>query len=252
MWSSDAVRWQEFDAIVIRSCWDYHLRIALFHAWLAYLDSIAVPVWNSTDVVRWNSNKRYLLDLARQGIYTIPTELVCDGTSSAIEGAAESRAWPAFVVKPAVSASGHETHSFQAPLSALDRSIIDRVTSLGDVLVQPFAPEVRCDGELSLIFFEGAYSHATLKRAAPGEFRVQAEHGGSDGPVVPNDAVVRQAACALSTLPEAPLYARVDGILRDGAFLLMELELIEPTLYLENDPRAAVRLGAAIAKRLPG
>ena len=252
VWSSDTVRWQEFDAIVIRSCWDYHLQIGLFHAWLAYLDSITVPVWNATDIVRWNSNKRYLLDLAARGIATIPTELVRGATSSGVERIAAVRAWPAFVVKPAVSASGHETHSFHAALSARDRAVIDRVASLGEILVQPFAPEVRRDGEWSLTFVEGVFSHATLKRAAAGEFRVQAEHGGSDGPIVPSDAVVRQAECALLTLPETPLYARVDGILRDGAFLLMELELIEPNLYLENDSRAAVRLAAAIADRLPG
>ena len=250
VWSSDSVAWASFDAVLIRSCWDYHLHIAVFRDWLARLESIGVRVWNLPAVVRWNADKRYLIDLARRGVATIPTTIVSTGNGRDVEGIIASNGWRAFVVKPAISASGHETHVFNASINDADRATIARVASLCDVLVQPFAEEVRRDGELSFTFIDGAYSHATLKRAPPGEFRVQTEHGGSVEAADPPRGLVDEAARALEGFSELPLYARVDGIVRDGSFLLMELELIEPNLFLAFAPGAARRLARAIAARL--
>ena len=130
------------------------------------------------------------------------------------------------------------------------RSLIARVTGLTDVLVQPFAPEVPRNGEYSFTFIEGEFSHAAMKRARAGEFRVQTEHGGSVEPAEVNASLVVQASHALAVLPEVPLYARVDGITRGDAFLLMELELIEPNLFLELGKGAADRLARGILRSL--
>lgn len=250
VWSDAAVAWDSFDAVVVRSCWDYHLRLAEFGAWLTRLESLRIPVFNSPATIRWNSDKRYLLDLARKGITTIPTMIVEDGDARAIERVAAAEAWSRFVVKPAVSASGYETYALSSPLNARDRELLARVAAVGDVLVQPFAEEVPRDGEFSFTFIGGELSHVTIKRAAGDEFRVQTEHGGTVARSDASGSLREQAARVISALPETPLYARVDGIARGDAFLLMELELIEPNLFLEFENGAALRMARAIAARL--
>jgi glutathione synthase/RimK-type ligase-like ATP-grasp enzyme len=250
VWSDHSERWTEFDAVVIRSCWDYHLHFADFLAWLARLDTADVAVWNSPSLVRWNADKRYLLDLARRGVATIPTMIVPHGRATDVESFAIAESWTRFVLKPTVSASGYETHALSIPLDDAARGAIARVTTIGDALLQPFVDEVSRNGEYSFTFIDGSFSHATLKRATPGEFRVQTEHGGSVEPVDAPRTLIEQATHVLHALPEAPLYARVDGIARGSAFLLMELELIEPNLFLGESSDAADRLAAAIARRL--
>lgn len=250
VWSSSDVDWSAFDGVVIRSCWDYHRAFDAFSTWLARLESHAIPVWNPIPLVRWNADKRYLLDLARCGVPTIPTVVIPRGEGRRAASIASAEGWSKIVVKPAVSASGYETHAFAAPFDGEAMDTVARVASLCEVLVQPFAPEVSRDGELSLVFLGGEFSHAARKRAAPGEFRVQVEHGGTVEPTIVSGDVIEQASRAIAALDESPVYARVDGILRDGALLLMELELIEPNLFLELRESAAERLASAVAERL--
>ena len=252
IWSSDGVVWKDFDAVIIRSCWDYHLRFPEFVSWLDRLDTTGIHVWNSSSLVRWNAHKRYLLDLAQRGVATIPTVIVPRGRPNDVAAIVDAEGWTRFVLKPAVSASGHETHALRSPLSDDALATIARVTSSGDALLQPFAEEIARDGEYSYTFIDGDFSHATLKRAQTetGEFRVQTEHGGSVDPVDAPAALIEQAARVLSVLSERPLYARVDGIARGSAFLLMELELIEPNLFLAESDGAVDRLARAIVSRL--
>lgn len=250
VWSSDATEWETFDAVVIRSCWDYHLHIDAFRAWLDRLEAIPVPVYNSLGLVRWNADKRYLLDLARRGVPTIPTSVVRRNHPEDIDRVLADTGWRRFVIKPTISASGYETYALRTPLTDEARQAVVRVTAVGDALVQPFVEEVPRDGEYSFTFIDAAYSHATLKRATAGEFRVQTEHGGSADPVAPSKELIEQAARVLEALDEVPLYARVDGVVRENAFLLMELELIEPNLFLEFGTGAAERMARAIVARV--
>jgi glutathione synthase/RimK-type ligase-like ATP-grasp enzyme len=148
--------------------------------------------------------------------------------------------------------NGYETYALRSPLEDSAHTAIARVTTTGDALLQPFAEEVSRDGEYSFTFIDGELSHATLKRAKAGEFRVQTVYGGSVEPIDAPAALSDQASHALSVLPEMPLYARVDGIARGSAFLLMELELIEPNLFLAAATGAANRFAAAIVRRLEG
>jgi glutathione synthase/RimK-type ligase-like ATP-grasp enzyme len=252
VWSSEEVIWETFDAVVIRSCWDYHLRVAAFREWLARLDASRLPVWNSVGLVEWNSHKNYLIDLERRGVTIVPTRLIGEGGSAAIEAVVRDAGWSRFVLKPAVSASGFETHAFDADFGAETRQAIDRVTRLGDVLVQPFLEEVPARGEHSLIYFEGKFSHAAIKRAAASDFRVQTEHGGSVTPVLVDQWLVDAGMKALKALPDMPLYARVDGVARNDEFLLMELELIEPNLFFELQPGSAAAFASAVATVLAG
>lgn len=250
MWSDTSVDWAGFDGVVIRSCWDYHRRYAEFFAWLDMLDARRVPVWNPTSTVRWNSTKRYLVDLAARGVTTVPTRIIAAASIESVTETARREGWSRFVVKPAVSASAYETHAFTLPLGGDDRDAIERVAIHGDALVQPFVDEVTTDGELSLIFFDGEFSHAAIKRTRPGDFRVQSEHGGTVAPIDVAPAIVAHAKRSLDALDTVPVYARVDGVGDDRSFRLMELELIEPHVFLGNASGLAERFASAIVRRL--
>jgi len=250
VWSDRSVDWPSFDAVVIRSCWDYHRRHGEFVAWLDALDASRRPVWNPTPMVRWNSDKRYLVDLARRGVATVPTLIVERGSLVRVPDVARAEGWTRFVVKPTVSASAYETHALELPLSASDRAAIERVVAHSDALVQPFLEEVTTDGELSLIFFDGVFSHAAIKRSRRGDFRVQTEHGGTVAPIDVASSIVAEAKRSLDAIGELPLYARVDGIGDAESFRLMELELIEPNVFLAAADASADRFAAAIAGRL--
>lgn len=251
VWSDARVDWSRYDGVVIRSCWDYHRRIGEFRDWLQRLESLGVPVWNSPSLVRWNADKHYLLDLASRGIATVPT-MIAAGSAVVrdVEQIAAAEGWSHIVIKPAISASGQDTYALRAPFDDAARAKVESAASGGSILVQPFADEVARNGEFSFTFIDGAFSHATLKRAAVGEFRVQTDHGGSVESVDAPAELAHQAQRVLEALPETPLYARVDGIARGGAFLLMELELIEPNLFLGFSDGAAERFARAIRARL--
>ena len=250
VWSDRSVDWRSFDGVVIRSCWDYHRRHDEFVSWLDALDASRRRVWNPTPTVRWNSDKRYLIDLARRGVATVPTRIVERGSIARVHDVAAAEGWTRFVVKPAVSASAHETHALTLPLGAEDRAAIERVVAHGEALVQPFVDEVTTDGELSLIFFDGVFSHAAIKRSRRGDFRVQTEHGGTVAPFDVVPSIVAEARRSLDALDEMPLYARVDGVGDERSFRLMELELIEPNVFLALADGSADRFAAAIAGRL--
>ena len=251
VWSSHAM-WTAFDAVVIRSFWDYHLHSDAFYAWLSSLENSGVPLWNPASMIRWNSDKKYLIELEERGVPTIHTEIVRRGRAADVEEVVARNGWTKFVIKPAISASGFETYALTVPLDEFSRATIARVASGGDMLVQPFADEVPDAGELSFMFLDGEFSHAALKRAAvaTGEFRVQTEHGGSVERTSTPSHLVEQAARSLAALPAIPLYARVDGIVRDDQFVLMELELIEPNLFLDLEPTAPGRMAHGIVRRL--
>jgi glutathione synthase/RimK-type ligase-like ATP-grasp enzyme len=250
VWSDASVDWTTFDAVVIRSCWDYHRRHAEFMAWLDRLDASRCRVLNPTSTVRWNSDKRYLVDLAGRGVPTVPTRIVERGSRAAAADVARAEGWARFVVKPTVSASAYETHALSLPLDASDRAAIERVVARGDALVQPFLEEVTTDGELSLIFFDGVFSHAAIKRTRHGDFRVQTEHGGTVAPIDVTRAIVAEAKASLDVLDDMPLYARVDAVGDERSFRLMELELIEPNVFLAAAQGSADRFARAIVQRL--
>src|ERR1700722_15705017 len=252
MWSDPAIEWTQYSAAVIRSCWDYHHRINEFLDWIGRLETARVPVINSAGTVRWNASKTYLTELGAGGV-PIPLPIVV--RQGALDGEAApaitALASPAAVSKPAVSATAYETWRATVPLQPVDTARLRALTARGDVIVQSFVREIATSGELSLVFFDGVYSHAARKPPRQGDFRVQADHGGlleiADAPA----EIIRQAEAIVRHAPSVPTYARVDGVVKGGVFTLMELELIEPELYLSQATAAAPRFAAAIARAIP-
>jgi glutathione synthase/RimK-type ligase-like ATP-grasp enzyme len=249
VWDDPAPAWSPFDRLVLRSVWDYHLRPDEFAAWLAARAGDGSTMWNPASLVRWNLHKSYLRSLAGSGIATVETEWLARGSSPALAERMDARGWADVVVKPAVSASAHRTFRVARADAPAHQADLDAILASGDALVQPFAREVTDEGEWSLLFLGGAFSHAVRKRPAPSDFRVQEEFGGRAETSDPGNGVVAQAAAALAAAPGRTAYARVDGIVRNGGFVLMELELIEPVLYLARHPDAPARLAAAILAR---
>ncbi|HJU88020.1 MAG TPA: hypothetical protein VJ672_01425, partial [Gemmatimonadaceae bacterium] len=233
VWSEPSVRWSMYDAVILRSTWDYHTRYLEFRRWLAKVESLGVRVWNAPNVVRWNMNKHYLQDLARRGVRVADTVWLSEGTTPDVNAILKRTRWERVVVKPVVSASSYRT--WTSPARMLDDELgrVQEMLSDGTVMLQRFMPEIVEQGELSLVYLGGRFSHAVAKRAAPGEFRVQNQFGGTSELVSVSKTTRRTADRILRTVGEPLLYARVDGVEVGGEFVLMELEVVEPYLFLE-------------------
>lgn len=245
VWDAD-VEWRRYDAVIVRSCWDYHLRPGAFLDWVGTLERAAIPLWNPARLLRWNLDKAYLGDLAARGIPVAPTVFLSKGVEANLGQILEREGFREAVVKPAISASGFDTFRTSPERATLDQARLLQGLSRGSVLIQRFLPEICDSGEWSFTFFAGAYSHAFLKVPRSGEFRVQKEYGGSALPKDPPPSLLAAASDVLRAVTEPWLYARVDGIEASGALVVMELEMIEPWLFLQCDPRAADRFAEAI------
>jgi glutathione synthase/RimK-type ligase-like ATP-grasp enzyme len=203
--------------------------------------------------VRWNLDKRYLRDLAARGVPIVPTLWIEPGDGTTPEEAVRRIAeagWPELVVKPTVSAGAWRTLRLRREEVGGRLDWLRESLAAGGLMAQPFLPEIVREGEHSLLFFDGVLSHAVLKRPRDGDFRVQWAHGGREVPVTPAASTVAEARAVLDAAPSAGLYARVDGVLRDGRLLLMELEQIEPYLFLGGAPGSAERFVRALCARL--
>lgn len=219
-------------AVVVRSCWDYHLRPRAFDDWVGRVERAGVPLVNSPRLIRWNMHKGYLLELERAGVPIVPTRLVGAGAAVSLASVVAEHGWTEAVVKPAVSLNGWRTwRTAGGAAGARHADEFDAMIGEADVLIQRYVPEIATSGEWSLVFFGGRFSHAVRKLPAAGEFRVQVEHGGSVRLAEPPAPMVDQALHAIAALPDAPAYVRVDGVVVEDAFLVMEVEAIDPTLH---------------------
>ena len=248
-----AVAWSAYEAVVVRSTWDYHRDPETFLDVLADIDRSGARLLNSLALVRWNARKLYLRELHALGLATVPTvwrEALGPGELARVFEELEA---DDIIVKPVVSASAEGTERIdrQAPNGRVH--YVEAEFSARALLAQPVARAVLDEGEFSLIYLGGAYSHAVRKTPRLGDFRVQEEHGGTIRPAEP-EATLRMAGdAALAALPEVPLYARVDIVRAndDAGWWLMELELIEPALYLGTSPGAPERFARALDDLFP-
>ena len=218
------VDWTLFDRVILRSCWDYHLRTTEFLEWIEELDRLSVPLQNSASLVRWNTDKRYLLELQSAGMRIPLTVWIDDHEDANVHAILDAQGWDSAVAKPTVSASAHLLKR------VFKGEPVVRVK--GPAMIQEFMPEILAPGELSLVFIAGEFSHSVVKLPTPGEFRVQSQFGGTARTVQPSPETIATANRIVEVLPDRPLYARVDGIQCNAGFVLMEVEVIEPVLFL--------------------
>jgi len=250
IWNDPSADWTDFDAIIIRSTWDYHHRAEEFRSWIDALDAAGAPLWNPPALLRWNMEKTYLRDLERAGIPIVPTEWLEQGTKPDLGGLLAERGWADAVVKPVISAAASRTWrvSHSTALEVGER--LTESLDAGDVMVQPFVREIQTRGEWSLMFIGGDFSHAVRKMPTEGDFRVQTGFGGRSITDDPGDEVVRAAQRVLNAAPSPWLYARVDGIETEAGFVLLELEMLEPSLFFSHTESGAARFADAIIARV--
>ena len=234
--------WSLFDLVVIRTPWDYFLHLEEFLSWVEDVEQVT-KVLNSSRILRWNSHKKYLKELSGFGVPTVPTVWVTKNQQCA--DLIDSIAWPIVVVKPAVSIGAIGALKGQSKDDHVKQHLEEEVKK-GDVMIQPFLESVADFGELSLIYFNGVYSHSILKKPQQGDYRVQDAYGGTNALYEPEIEAQKIGDQVLRYLPDFSLYARVDLVKYQNQWLLMELEAIEPELFLPIAPQASIRLAAAI------
>lgn len=235
---------QAYDLVVPLVAWGYHNAPDDFRRALAAIKAKGFRMQNPPEIVSWNVDKRYLRDLAEAGVRIVPTVFVEAVTAAAIAAARADFGQKAVVLKPVISAGAKNTLVHEG--ESLPENVPD-----GAAMIQPFMPAIQSEGEWSLLFYGGSLSHAVLKTPKAGDFRSQPDYDARLRVETPPVEAVELAYQALEFVGQSLLYARVDMV-RDeaGRFCLMELELIEPDLYLGYDEGAAGRLAHAIEHAL--
>ncbi len=244
----DELDWAAYALVVVRSTWDYFDRVVEFCDWAAGVEWVTRLV-NPADVIRWNSHKGYLIELAAKGVATVPTRLI-PGGSRDVDLQLSECPWDEVVVKPAIDGGARQT--LRARRDGVEaRRHAETLAASGDVVVQPFVAGIHA-GERSLIFLGGRFSHAVRKVPAEGDYRTQYFYGGAEFEHEPDSLELRIALSAIDNAPGRLTYARVDLVDWEGAPSLIELEAIEPDLFLRRSPQRLDRFVATIRAELGG
>ena len=232
-WADESVDWTKYSCIVHKCPWDYVAKTQLFYNWLEKIKALGIPMHNPADILKWNSDKHYLQDIANAGLKVIPTIFLESGTKFRAAEYLKQFNSTGIIVKPCISGTSRNTFKITNENTA-DETLINQLLQQEAMMVQPFMPQVIEEGEWSLLFFNGRFSHALLKTPVNGDFRSQANFGARIQPRMPEPGVLESAGRYVSTFANGCLYARVDGLIIENEFYLMELELIDPVLFLST------------------
>lgn len=257
-WRKPDVDWSNYNAVIIRSPWDYQQDAAAFLSVLEAIEASSAHLENNLAIVRWNIDKQYLIDLQKHEVIIVPTiwqdrlaqnKLSADILSEYFEYFEQEQ----IVLKPRISANADNTFWLTRSNYSQHLEQINLAFSTRDFMVQPFMESVINEGEYSLFYFNGHYSHAILKTPKANDFRVQEEHGGQLLSVTPEPVLMecaQQTMDAIKKSHQTPLYARVDFVRYENGFALMEAELIEPSLYFNMDDESPIRFAKAFVERI--
>lgn len=225
--------------VVIRSTWDYIDHVERFRAWLDHLDEQGAVVHNATAIMRGNLHKEYLFHLAYRGVPTVPTRLLRAGSSVSMARMLAGTGWDDLVLKPAVGAGARQTvHLGRLGWDATEAHLRE-LLAMRDVLAQPYVEAIATEGEVSVVAVDGMLTHAVGKRPARGDWRVQETFGGHAERVDLDGHLLGAARRVLAAAGRVPAFARIDLVPYEGAWHLMELELVEPYLWFALAPEAA-------------
>ncbi len=257
-WRAKNVDWDKYNAVIIRTPWDYQEDAPAFLQVLKDIEESSAHLENSLSIVQWNIDKIYLQDMEKLGVKLVPTlwqnrlekqSLSLDDLRTFFTTFNSEQ----FVLKPRISANADNTFWLTKDNIADTLPAINQAFKERDFMAQPFMSNIISEGEYSLFYFNGQYSHAILKTPKDNDFRVQEEHGGRLKTINPEPELLTQAQhCmhALKQLHQMPLYARVDFVRHNDSFALMEAELIEPSLYFNMDDQSAARFAQAFVDRM--
>lgn len=249
-WDNPTYEWQETKSVFFRTIWDYFERFDEFWEWLEQVKT-KTRLINSYELIKWNIDKHYLKDLSSWGIETVPTYFADKGCNMKLHEIAKRNQWKDLVIKPAISASAFKTYKILANEIQANEKLFNSLVQERNMLVQPYFETITQLGEASLMVFDGKFTHAILKKAQPGDFRVQDDFGGTVHNYIPTKAEINFAEKVFETCKTKPVYGRVDIVWdNDKNFYLSELEIIEPELWIRNYPKCAERIAEAVKKIL--
>jgi len=245
-WREPCADWDRYELVYICTPWDYQNDVAAFLDVLQAIEQSRAVLVNSLELVRWNLEKTYLRELESRGAAIVPSRFHDTFTADRVDTWFADHGVDTIVVKPVVGANSDGIVVLTQPAGDAVLAELARNYASRPFFVQPFIDSVRREGEYSLFFFGGRYSHGILKKPRAGDFRSQEEHGAEILALAAPDALIRTAHDVIAMLGPAPVYARADFVHVGGRYLLMELELIEPSLYFRTDPASAERFATAL------
>ncbi len=238
-WDDPEYDWSQTKTIVFRTIWDYFERYDEFSLWLDMIKNKTKFI-NPKSLIDWNIDKHYLADLENRGIAIVPTTYVDRGSYRTIESVCDEKKWTDVVIKPAIAGGAFHTHKVQKEERTSFEDLFKKLVSERDMLIQPFQKTITTLGEASLMVFNGKYTHAILKKAKTGDYRVQDDFGGTVYDYTPTPEEISFAEKVFEACDPMPAYGRADIIWdTNGKILLGELEIIEPELWVRNHPKSA-------------
>lgn len=249
-WSDDSFDWTQTKMALFRTTWDYAEKFTAFSDWLMEV-SMKSRLINDYETVVWNLDKHYLQDLKDKGVNVVETYFIEPGDTRTLKELHETLGWTDTVLKPAISAAAKDTFKLNPDTISDHEERYAYLIKDETMMLQPFQEDVLKRGELSLMVIGGAYTHAVLKVAKPGDFRVQDDFGGTVEDYTPSQAEIDLALAAVQACDTLPLYARVDIVTdNNGTPAVSELELVEPEMWFRNNEEAAERLADEVVKLL--
>lgn len=248
-WRNEKVNWNDYDAVIVRSTWDYQNDVEKFIKVLEMINGVSY-LENDLDLMKWNMNKNYLFQLKQKGITIVDTIWEKSFNPVLANNYFERLDTDEIIIKPNVSVNADNTFRLSKEKLKEQSSNLEKIFAQREFMVQPFLNNIIDEGEYSLFFFDGKFSHSVLKKPKEKDFRVQEEHGGNIQPIEASSDMIMIAENIIKKLSTIPLYGRVDLVrTKQNEFALMELELIEPSLYLNKDVDAPLRLSKAFVER---
>ncbi len=245
-WEDASFKWSSTRCIIIRAIWNIFEHLPAFRSWLDKVHQ-QTRIINAPSLIKWNLDKGYLQHFQKAGIQIPPTVFLNQGNKTTLEEQLSKHNWQEIVMKPAISAGGRHTYRFITQDLVRYEEQFRNLINLEPMLLQKFQPRILDRGEVTFVVIGGQFTHAVLKRAKPGEFRVQDDFGGTVQVHQATKNEIIWAEQIVRCCTKLPAYARVDGIwLEDGSLALSELELIEPELWFRFDESAARRLAVHI------
>jgi len=247
-WDNPTFNWSDTKFVLFRTTWDYFERFDEFSSWLSSV-SKKTRLLNSERLIRWNVDKHYLLDLKNKGIHITKSHFLEKGEQMSLKEIHEKLNWQETVLKPCVSGAARHTYRLNKNNIVDYENVFKQLVANEAMILQPFQENIVKQGEVSLMVIDGKFTHAVLKIAKKGDFRVQDDFGGTVQPYKASLEEIKFAENAVMACIETPIYARVDVFKdNDGILALSELELIEPELWFRNNPESSNLLAAAIKK----
>ena len=249
-WDNPSYEWQKTKSVLFRTVWDYFERFDEFWEWLEQVKT-KTKLINSYELIKWNIDKHYLKDLKNNDIQVVPTYFADRGNNISLQEIANSKDWRHIVIKPAISASAFNTYKITNDEIEQKEQLFHELLQTHDMLVQPFFPTISELGEASLMVFGGKFTHAILKKAKAGDFRVQDDFGGTVHDYNPTQEEIKFAEKVFQSCTSLPIYGRVDIVWDSNKHIyLSELEIIEPELWIRNRPESANKIAEAVNKIL--